>query len=75
MAYPVYNNPKLTTFFTEQVDAKDFAKSLRRAVYLISLSYIRSDDNTNRMSPEWTDESVYFLNELAEVLDPILYDE
>ena len=70
-----YNNQKLTAFFTAQVDVKDFAKSLRRAAYLIALSYIRSEDNTNPMSKEWTDESYYFLNELAEVLDPVLEDK
>lgn len=72
MAYTTYNNPKLTTFFTEQVDAKSMAQFLRRASYLIALSYIRSDERTNCMSQEWTDDSFYYLNELAEVLDPVL---
>ena len=48
------------------------AKSLRRATYLIALSYIRAEDGNNPMNKEWTDESYYFLNELAEVLDPVL---
>lgn len=75
MAYTTYNNPKLTAFFTEQVDAKEFAKNLRRATYLIALSYIRGEDGNNPMNKGWTDESYYFLNELAEVLDPVLEDE
>ncbi len=66
------NNSKIIDFFETFVDAKSFAKSLRRATYLIALSYIRSEDNTNPMNKEWTDESFYFLNELAEVLDPML---
>lgn len=75
MAYTTYDNPKLIEFFTKDVDAKDFAKSLRRATYLIALSYMRSDDVNNPMSKEWTDESYYFLNELAEILDPVLESE
>lgn len=27
------------------------------------------------MDPEWTQNSFYFLNELAEVLDPVLEDK
>lgn len=75
MAYPIYNNPRLVTFFTEQVDAKSMAQSLRRAAYLIALSFIRSDGHSNVMSQEWADDSFYFLNEMAEVLDPVLEDK
>ena len=75
MAYTTYNNPKLIEFFTSQVEAKSMAQSLRRAAYLIALSFIRHDDTSNCMSQEWTDDSFYFLNELAEVLDPVLEDK
>lgn len=75
MPCTIYNNPKLTTFFTEQVEPKQMAQSLRRAAYLIALSFIRNEDNKNCMSQEWTDDSFYFLNELAEVLDPVLEDK
>lgn len=75
MAYTTYNNPKLTEFFTKQVDAKSFAQSLRRSAYLIALSYIRSEENQNFMRQDWADDGFYFLNELAEVLDPILDNE
>ena len=68
----IYSNPKLENFFAKIVDDKDMANILRRATYLIALSFIRSEENKNPMSPEWTDETFYFLNELAECLDPML---
>lgn len=62
----------LIKYFTDDITPKEMAKSLRRATYLIALSYIRAEDGNNPMNKEWTDESYYFLNELAEVLDPVL---
>lgn len=70
-----HNNERLNHFLTKIVDEKDLAKILRRASYLITLSFIRSEEKNNPMSPEWADESYYFLNELAECLDPVLYDK
>lgn len=66
------SNERLHHFLTKIVDEKSMAQSLRRGAYLIALSYIRSDEATNPMSPDWTDDSFYFLTELAECLDPIL---
>ncbi|MFE3868715.1 hypothetical protein ACFX5E_11600 [Flavobacterium sp. LS2P90] len=62
----------LLKFFDEMVDPSSMAKHLRRATYLIAQSYIRSAENTNPMRQEWADDSFYFLNELAEVLEPVL---
>jgi hypothetical protein len=70
-----YSNPRVNEFLDKVVDEKSLAQSLRRAAYLIALSYIRSDESTNCMSQGWTDDSFYFLNELAEVLDPVLEDK
>ena len=64
----------LIKYFTDDITPKEMAKSLRRATYLIALSYIRAEDGNNPMNKEWTDDSYYFLNELAEVLDPVLED-
>lgn len=67
-----YSNPRVNEFLDKVVDEKTLAQSLRRAAYLIALSFIRSDEKNNAMNQEWTDDSYYFLNELAEVLDPVL---
>ena len=69
---PTLEQEYLLKFFTETVDTKTMAQSLRRATYLIALSYIRAEETVNPMNKEWTDDSFYFLNELAEVLDPVL---
>lgn len=69
---PTLEQEYLLKFFTETVDTKTMAQSLRRATYLIALSYIRAEETVNPMDKEWTDDSFYFLNELAEVLDPVL---
>ncbi|MBF2093078.1 hypothetical protein [Flavobacterium psychrophilum] len=70
-----YSNQKLNHFLSKIINEKQMAQTLRRSAYLIALAFIRSDENINPMSPEWTDNSFYFLNELAECLDPILEDE
>lgn len=69
---PTIEEEYLLKFFKETVDAKSMAQSLRRATYLLALSYIRAEENVNPMNKEWMDDSFYFLNELAEVLDPVL---
>ena len=69
---PTLEQEYLLKFFTETVDTKTMAQYLRRATYLIALSYIRAEETVNPMDKEWTDDSFYFLNELAEVLDPVL---
>lgn len=68
-------NKKLDVFLSTIVDEKQLAQSLRQSAYLISLSFMRSNPNDNYMDPEWTENSFYFLNELAEVLDPVLTNE
>lgn len=65
-------NPKLAAFLNKIIDEKELAQSLRRAAYLIAMSFIRSEETTNPMCPKWTDDSFYYLNELAECLDPVL---
>lgn len=63
---------RLQTFFKETVDAKDFAKYMRRVNYILALSVIRMDEQQNTINNEWADDGFYWLNELAEVLDPVL---
>lgn len=70
-----YRKTRLEEFFTQAVEPKEMALTIRRAVYLLSLSYIRSEDTNNPMRQEWVDDSFYFLTELAECLDPVLEDE
>lgn len=67
-----YSNEKLNHFLSKEVDEQSLAMILRRAAYLIALSFIRHDEQSNCMNQDWTDESFYFLNELAECLDPSL---
>ena len=70
-----HSNERLNHFLTKIIDEKELAKSIRRAAYLIAMSFIRSDEKSNPMSPKWTDDSFYYLTELAECLDPVLEDE
>ena len=69
-----HSNERLSHFLAKVIDEKDLARTIRRAAYLIAISYIRLDETKNPMSPEWTDESFYYLNQLAECLDPVLED-
>lgn len=61
---------RLTAFITQDIDAKSLAKKLRRLNYVIAtdvLSNSESGQNT-----EWANTGFYWINELAEILDPML---
>ncbi len=61
---------KLMQFFKETVDRKNMALYIRRSVYVMSkLALSNNEDNFRK---EWIDDGFYYLNELAETLDPYL---
>lgn len=60
---------RLKDFFTDVIDPKDMAKALRATNYLLALSVIRERDAMGKINLE---NFFYWVNELAEVLDPYL---
>lgn len=62
---------RLKDFFSDVVDAKDMAKMLRQVNYALSLSSMRGCET---LDPElcYINDNFYWLNRLAEVLDPYL---
>jgi hypothetical protein len=61
---------RLATFITQEIEPKSLAKKLRRLNYVIAtdvLSNSESGQNT-----EWANTGFYWINELAEILDPML---
>ncbi|MHC0444076.1 hypothetical protein ACWA1F_01620 [Flavobacterium sp. 3-218] len=60
---------RLNNFFTNVIDPKDMAKAIRQANYMLTLSVIREKDSLGKINLE---NFYYWLNELAEVLDPYL---
>ena len=60
---------RLKDFFTDVIDPKDMAKTLRTTNYLLTLSVIRERDAMGKINLE---NFFYWVNELAEVLDPYL---
>ena len=67
-----YTNQKLNQFLDKTIDEKTLAKCIRRVNYILSLTIIRNDENKNFIDLKWADDGFYWLNELAEVLDPFL---
>ena len=65
-------NSKLNQLLDEKIDEKTLAKYIRRVAYILSLTIIRNDENQNPIDKDWADNGFYWLNELAEVLDPVL---
>ena len=63
---------RLKEFFTNVIDPKDMAKAIRQANYMLTLSVIREKDSLGKINLE---NFYYWLNELAEVLDPYLVVE
>lgn len=63
---------KLMTFFNEEIDPKQFAQIIRRYNHQMSLIIIRDDERKNVINKQWIDDGFYWLNELAEIIDPNL---
>jgi hypothetical protein len=62
---------RLLDFFTNTVDAKDLAKTLRQVNYVLSVCAIRGCESVETEFNNLED-NFYWLNKLAEVLDPYL---
>ena len=67
-----YTNEKLIEFFEKGISPDEMAKNIRRLNYSLSLTVIRNDENNNPLDKDWLDGGFYWLNELAEILDPYL---
>lgn len=67
-----YSNEKLIEFFEKTIDPETMAKYIRRINYILSLSVIRQDENKNPIRIDWADDGFFWLNELAETLNPNL---
>ncbi|WP_281230995.1 hypothetical protein [Flavobacterium gelatinilyticum] len=62
---------RLKGFFTKVIDPKDMAKTIREVNYALSLSSMRGCE-TLESEINHIDDDFYWLNRLAEVLDPYL---
>ncbi len=61
---------KIMEFFKKTVDKESMALYIRRSVYVMSkLALSHNDDDFNKA---WLDDGFFYLNELAETLDPYL---
>ena len=62
---------RLTNFFSTTVDPKSMAKTIRQVNYILALSLMR-DCETLETEKINLEQGFYWLNELAEVLNPYL---
>ena len=62
---------RLKDFFTDIIDPKDMAKSIRQVNYALSLCSMRGCE-TLESELSNIDDNFYWLNRLAEILDPYL---
>jgi hypothetical protein len=62
---------RLTNFFNQTVTPKQMAKAIRQANFVLSLSLIRENETLHQEIPK-LENSFYWLNELAEILNPYL---
>ena len=62
---------RLTEFFSNSIDTKSMAKTIRQVNYLLALNAMRENET---LQPENInlEDSFYWLNKLAEILDPYL---
>lgn len=64
---------RLDNFFNEIIDPKSMAKTIRQVNHLLALNVMRKD---GFLTPETInlEDSFFWLNELAETLDPYLVE-
>ncbi|WP_428231518.1 hypothetical protein [Flavobacterium sp.] len=62
---------RLKHFFTDNIDSKEMAKMIREVNNALSLSVMRGSE-TIESEIRNIDDNFYWLNKLAEVLDPYL---
>jgi hypothetical protein len=62
---------RLNEFFNQATDPKSFAKSIRRVNYLLAISLMRECE-TLQIDIKSVEDGFYWLNELAEILNPYL---
>ncbi|WP_286969989.1 hypothetical protein [Flavobacterium sp. UBA4854] len=62
---------RLNDFFTDKIDCKEMAKMIREVNNALSLC-IMKDCETIKFGVKNIDDSFYWLNKFAEVLDPYL---
>jgi len=62
---------RLKDFFTDVIDSDDMAKTIRQVNYTLSLCAMRGCE-TVESEIKNIEDSFYWLNKLAEVLDPYL---
>ncbi|MBS7254860.1 hypothetical protein [Flavobacterium branchiicola] len=60
---------RLNNLFTDEIDCKEMAKMIREINYALSLSTMRDHENI-KSEIKNIDDNFYWLNKLAEVLDP-----
>ena len=62
---------RLTEFLNNSIDTKSMAKCIRQVNYILALNVMHENDFLQQENIN-LDESFYWLNKLAEILDPYL---
>ncbi|MBP1225290.1 hypothetical protein [Flavobacterium sp. 1355] len=62
---------RLNEFFNQETDPVRFAKTIRKVNYLLAMSLMR-DCETMQIDPKAVEQGFFWLNELAEILNPYL---
>jgi len=62
---------RLTDFFNKTIEPEGMAKAIRQVNYILALGIMRKNE-TLKNQIEDVENSFYWLNELAEVLNPYL---
>lgn len=68
---PTETKQSLDKFFTERIPTEDFAQILRRTINQLTLLAFKND-NIDDLNKEWMQDSLYWLQDMAEFIDPCL---
>ena len=63
-------NERLSEFLKSTIEPVTLAKHLRRANYILAISQLTDEESST--DKKWVNDSYFWINELAEILDPNL---
>ena len=63
-------NERLNEFLKSTIEPVSLAKHLRRANYILAISQLTDEESST--DKKWANDRYFWINELAEILDPNL---
>jgi hypothetical protein len=66
---------KIENFFNKKIDSQSFAQQIRRANHILAELMMQPESEETISKSHWAKDCFYYLNEFAELINPVLEKE